>query len=68
MLRSRQGNYTETAHLKFVFTPYHLHTICIAPAHARVAVLREGQGPQGGICGMVRLRHAGAFFLTGNTA
>jgi hypothetical protein len=24
----------------------------------------KGQGPQGGICGMVQLHHAGAFLLT----
>jgi hypothetical protein len=45
--------------------PYRLHAFRIAPAHTRVAVLGDkGQGPQGGICGMVQLRQAGAFLLT----
>jgi hypothetical protein len=46
-------------------SPYHLHTFCIGPAHAAVAVLPNGQG---GVGGLVWLRQAGAFLLTGKFA
>src|SRR5215467_1306487 len=45
--------------------PYHLHAFCTAPARTLVAVLGDGSRLAGGICGMVRLRHASAFFLRG---
>jgi hypothetical protein len=49
-------------------SPCHLHAFRIAPAHAQVAVLCDkGQGPAGGIGGMVQLRQAGAFLLRANS-
>src|SRR5215470_12433199 len=44
-----------------------LHTVCIRSAsllHTRkLRCWGQGPGPAGGICGMVHLRHAGAFLL-----
>lgn len=45
-------------------SPHHLHMFSIAPPQPRVAVSDTSQGPQGGICRMVQLWHAGAFLLT----
>jgi hypothetical protein len=41
-----------------------LHTVCIASAHARVAVWLERAMARRGSVAFVQLRHAGAFLLT----